>query len=311
MKTICPHCRQEFPDIPDEYQNMSLECPVCRKEFVCRKPKFCPECGAINPAEAMKCAQCGKIFLSVARQQPTVVVPNPVQEPSAMPIGKKTAKKKKNDQPATNSTGGNVKTVIVIIFVIAFFYGGICELRDVCTDRQLSARKIEKKLKSTKMEELFGAKNFIYHGAEFKNVVLLRQSKDLEKTFMGTVTFARCGRTYHRPIFVSYEKYGPVVAASYAIDSCGLNFDYSKNPEFLKEDADIIVSNLIKSKSSLASYSFVSAENLSPGVIRCIVREGSSGRREQVDIKVTTNIDFSNPSRSKIKSEVIASKNLP
>ncbi len=37
MKTICPHCKQEFPEIPDEYLDMILECPVCKKEFVCEK----------------------------------------------------------------------------------------------------------------------------------------------------------------------------------------------------------------------------------------------------------------------------------
>ena len=37
MKTICPHCKQEFPDIPDEYLGKTLECPTCRKAFVCEK----------------------------------------------------------------------------------------------------------------------------------------------------------------------------------------------------------------------------------------------------------------------------------
>ena len=35
MKTICPHCKQEFPEIPDEYLGMTLQCSVCQKEFLC------------------------------------------------------------------------------------------------------------------------------------------------------------------------------------------------------------------------------------------------------------------------------------
>ena len=37
MKTICPHCKQEYPEIPDEYLGMTLQCSVCKKEFVCEK----------------------------------------------------------------------------------------------------------------------------------------------------------------------------------------------------------------------------------------------------------------------------------
>jgi len=62
MKTICPHCKQEFPETPDEYLGTTLECPACGKEFVCGKPKFCTECGAVSPADALKCRQCGKSF---------------------------------------------------------------------------------------------------------------------------------------------------------------------------------------------------------------------------------------------------------
>ena len=73
MKTICPYCKQEFPDTPDEYLGVTLECPVCKKEFVCEKAKYCAECGAINPARAITCHQCGKSFPVVP--QPPVTPP--------------------------------------------------------------------------------------------------------------------------------------------------------------------------------------------------------------------------------------------
>ena len=57
MKTICPYCRQQFPETPDEYLGMTLECPTCKKNFVCAKTKFCSACGAANPADAAKCAE--------------------------------------------------------------------------------------------------------------------------------------------------------------------------------------------------------------------------------------------------------------
>ena len=37
MKTICPHCKQEYPETPDEYLGITLQCSVCKKEFVCEK----------------------------------------------------------------------------------------------------------------------------------------------------------------------------------------------------------------------------------------------------------------------------------
>ena len=39
MKTICPHCKQEYSETPDEYLGMTLQCSVCQKEFVCKYPK--------------------------------------------------------------------------------------------------------------------------------------------------------------------------------------------------------------------------------------------------------------------------------
>ena len=62
MKTICPHCKQEYPEVPDEYSGMTLQCSVCQKEFVCEKAKFCSECGQCNEAKALKCSQCGNSF---------------------------------------------------------------------------------------------------------------------------------------------------------------------------------------------------------------------------------------------------------
>lgn len=73
VKTICPHCKQEFPETPDEYLGQALECPVCNKEFVCEKAKFCAECGAINFGGALKCVQCGKPF--PAPQKPRPLIP--------------------------------------------------------------------------------------------------------------------------------------------------------------------------------------------------------------------------------------------
>ena len=39
MKTICPHCKQEYPETPNEYLGMTLQCQVCHKVFVCMAPQ--------------------------------------------------------------------------------------------------------------------------------------------------------------------------------------------------------------------------------------------------------------------------------
>jgi len=68
MKTICPHCGQGYPEIPDEYLGMTLQCSVCHKEFVCENAKFCFACGTINYANAMKCFKCGNFFQTMPQQ---------------------------------------------------------------------------------------------------------------------------------------------------------------------------------------------------------------------------------------------------
>ena len=59
MKTICPHCKQEFPDTPDEYLETTVTCSVCHNDFVAKKAKYCAQCAAINPGQAVVCVRCG------------------------------------------------------------------------------------------------------------------------------------------------------------------------------------------------------------------------------------------------------------
>ena len=80
MKTICPHCKEEFPETPDEYLGMMLECPSCRKQFVCEKPQFCSECGAANPAKASACGRCGHSFSETPPPSP------PPRPPATHPV---------------------------------------------------------------------------------------------------------------------------------------------------------------------------------------------------------------------------------
>lgn len=63
MKTVCPHCTQEF-EVPDNYESQEVTCTVCNQNFVVRKAKFCPECGTINSFQTFNCKKCGKVFLS-------------------------------------------------------------------------------------------------------------------------------------------------------------------------------------------------------------------------------------------------------
>ena len=62
MKTICPHCDQEYPDIPDDYLGMTCECAVCNKKFVVEKVKYCIQCGTANTQQASGCRECGNPF---------------------------------------------------------------------------------------------------------------------------------------------------------------------------------------------------------------------------------------------------------
>lgn len=116
MKTICPHCKQEYPETPDEYLGMSLECPVCQKEFICEKAKFCSECGAVNHAKALKCDQCGKSFLVMPPQQQPVVHSRPKAKDD---ISQEKSRKDSAQQPSKTRRiiiiGGMILPVIVIV----------------------------------------------------------------------------------------------------------------------------------------------------------------------------------------------------
>jgi len=61
MKTICPHCYQDY-DVTEDFLNQEVNCTVCKKAFTVRKMKLCSECGTPNPAQALMCRQCKHDF---------------------------------------------------------------------------------------------------------------------------------------------------------------------------------------------------------------------------------------------------------
>ena len=79
MKTVCPNCNQEY-DVEDNFLQQEVTCQVCNQDFIVHKAKFCADCGAVNPAQAFNCKQCGKDFplpkTIPTRTQESVSVPH-------------------------------------------------------------------------------------------------------------------------------------------------------------------------------------------------------------------------------------------
>lgn len=70
MRTICPYCKQDFPEVPEEYLDTRVECSVCKKQFVVKPVKFCTVCGTVSPAQALTCAKCGSFFMAAQNFAP-------------------------------------------------------------------------------------------------------------------------------------------------------------------------------------------------------------------------------------------------
>ena len=61
MKTVCPHCLQDY-DVPDDYLQQEVSCEKCRKDFIVILAKSCPCCNAENPGQEFHCRQCHAEF---------------------------------------------------------------------------------------------------------------------------------------------------------------------------------------------------------------------------------------------------------
>jgi len=109
MKTICPHCNQEYPETPDEYLGTTCECTVCHKDFVIEKVVYCMQCGIDNAKRAPRCRECGKSFGGAPAQEPDS--PNPPPPPPPPPQSEESEQKpapEKTNQQNKPMTFGEV-----------------------------------------------------------------------------------------------------------------------------------------------------------------------------------------------------------
>ena len=313
MQSICPHCNTVYPDTPDEYLGMTCECTNCHNEFVIENIKLCSDCGAANVASANICCQCGKHFpprLSLASASPQTFAP-PYQMGTEYAANHAERKKKKGKAKdgQSNPLWSGLKTVGIIILSALIGLGAFLSSKS----SELTESSLAENVKSSAGKDLFQNSQFIYHGAAIKSVTLHKgNTSGLYTNYRGDIVFERYGQTYSRPIAVSVEKDKSQYRFFYAID-----FDYSKRPEFMKEDADIFFRRLAEQNADLKQYQFVSAERLSSNVVRCIVRNSSDASRMQVDIRVSQVKDTRNMAAAmrglpefQLSWEIIDSKNL-
>lgn len=61
MKTVCPHCNEEY-EVPDNYLQQEAECSMCCKTFTITQTKYCSKCGMPNPMQAFFCGSCQAPF---------------------------------------------------------------------------------------------------------------------------------------------------------------------------------------------------------------------------------------------------------
>ena len=57
MKTICPHCKNEF-EVAEDFLNRNVTCPNCNQKFSVQEVKTCARCGTANPHDALVCRKC-------------------------------------------------------------------------------------------------------------------------------------------------------------------------------------------------------------------------------------------------------------
>ena len=107
MKSICPHCGQEYPETPDEYLGMSSECLTCHQNFVIEKVRFCGECGTANAAQATQCRSCGKSLVPQMPQMPQITA-----QPAAMP------QTVPGQPPVVRANNGSMLFVLAVIGVV-------------------------------------------------------------------------------------------------------------------------------------------------------------------------------------------------
>lgn len=111
MKTICPHCNQEYPETPDEYLGTTCECTVCHKDFVIEKVVYCMQCGIDNAKRAPRCRECGKSFGGAPAQEPDSPNPPPPPPPPPPPQSEESEQKpapEKTNQQNKPMTFGEV-----------------------------------------------------------------------------------------------------------------------------------------------------------------------------------------------------------
>ena len=251
----CPHCGGTL-EVQSDWEGLEVTCPLCNNAFTI-------------PRREIPAAATGR------RATPPPPPPPPAQ---SLPVGRYTpAADGGSRSSAAESSGGSSKGLGILVKIVVFILFAAGGAFWAFKSDELAADKVARDVETKEMAKLFNNSNFIYHGASVRGVKLTKD-KERERTYTGEVMFGRNSRTFRRPISVTYEKNGKDISYRYGID-----FDYSKHPEFMIEDADMFFDRL-KGQLELKEWNFVSAGNLSPGVVRCIVRKGTE--QGEVDIEI-------------------------
>lgn len=259
----CPLCSKDVT-VDDSWAGMELECPICHGKFILPALQYVPE----QPVPPV----------SLVTPQITVdsADSNTVQK---IPVGDICRVLLKIFLACGVILGGIFLLVVFLRPTPESLDGNQLFVMTMKLKNRDGAYGIDTIAKFNLFPVINEKTNFFYNTGAFEKLIV---SEKEHEVYEGVAVFRRNGKKMERPVIVdrrySYCKYYFPV-------------NYKKNPAYLEEDGDLIFALACEINKKLEDWTYESGTAVGPGVLECIVSDGSEKKKLTLKVETVTGDD--------------------
>lgn len=291
----CPHCHQSIA-ADDKLKGSKIQCPLCQGVFMA------PLTGTMG----MKLATPPASITPINFRNSSFARRNQAENAAQTPSGAAEKQENHTRKPSNSSRSsadtreiiGKVFKAVIIIALIGAGIFGYFKFTEVTPEtlkgnqlfvmtRKRANREGAGGINAIAKRDFFpivdSKKDFFYSAATFEALTVTQHEYEVYK---GEAHFKRNGKSMSRPVTVDRQN---------SFCSYRFKFNYSQNPKYLEEDADLLFDLAAQVDKKLAGWNLDSAKAADNGVLVCEISK--DGEKKTIELKAENPVGKDNIDR--------------